>query len=299
CEGTPVTLNAGNPGSTYLWNTGATTQSIVVNATGQYIVTTTNINNCSINDTANVIVRPLPIIDLGSDTTICDNSYLVLDAENPGSTYLWSTGSTNQIIIVNQEGVYSVLVTSAYGCQQTDNIELFIYDDATVDGFNFVPMVEIDPKRVDFWPINPESVTDYLWDFGDGNTSTVVAPSHTYDSEGYYLVSLTVSNECGSNDTSLLIHVDLVTGVKAVNNNIDVEVYPVPAQNKLTIETLSNGLKIKSVSLFSTLGQELHVINQINNSKTDLDITTLPSGNYFLKIETDKGMTMRRFNIVK
>ena len=38
----------------------------------------------------------------------------------------------------------------------------------------------------------------YLWDFGDGNTSTFPDPTHTYSSSGEYEVSLTVTNGCGS-----------------------------------------------------------------------------------------------------
>ena len=43
----------------------------------------------------------------------------------------------------------------------------------------------------------------YFWEFGDGNTSTVPNPTHTYDSAGDYEVSLTVTNACGS-DVSVL-----------------------------------------------------------------------------------------------
>lgn len=39
--------------------------------------------------------------------------------------------------------------------------------------------------------------TDYLWDFGDGNTSTETIPTHTYTELGEYLVNLTVTNDCG------------------------------------------------------------------------------------------------------
>lgn len=39
---------------------------------------------------------------------------------------------------------------------------------------------------------------DYLWDFGDGNNSTLQNPAHTYAANGTYLVRLTVTNGCGS-----------------------------------------------------------------------------------------------------
>ena len=41
----------------------------------------------------------------------------------------------------------------------------------------------------------------YEWDFGDGNTITDVAPTHTYQSEGSYNVSLKVTDDRGNTDT--------------------------------------------------------------------------------------------------
>ena len=43
----------------------------------------------------------------------------------------------------------------------------------------------------------------YSWEFGDGNTSTEEAPTHTYDAEGTYTVKLTTTNSEGSSDISL------------------------------------------------------------------------------------------------
>ena len=47
----------------------------------------------------------------------------------------------------------------------------------------------------------------YAWDFGDGNTSTETSPTHTYEANGSYVVSLTVTNETGSDDKSVAIEV--------------------------------------------------------------------------------------------
>lgn len=54
---TSVALNAGNPGATYAWNTGATSQIINVNTSGQYSVTVTDTNGCVAGDDINIIVK--------------------------------------------------------------------------------------------------------------------------------------------------------------------------------------------------------------------------------------------------
>lgn len=45
------------------------------------------------------------------------------------------------------------------------------------------------------------SATDFMWDFGDGGTSTELDPSHIFPDEGTYTVSLTVSDKLGVTDT--------------------------------------------------------------------------------------------------
>jgi PKD repeat protein len=51
--------------------------------------------------------------------------------------------------------------------------------------------------------ISPGTATNYVWDFGDGSTSTEGAPTHTYLKPGVYTVTLTVSNRFG-NDVSVI-----------------------------------------------------------------------------------------------
>lgn len=52
-----------------------------------------------------------------------------------------------------------------------------------------------------------ENATSRLWDFGDGNASSYPNPQHIYSSEGNYVVSLTVSNENGSDSASVTLSV--------------------------------------------------------------------------------------------
>ena len=54
-------------------------------------------------------------------------------------------------------------------------------------------------SAVSFNDFSSEQPTDWLWDFGDGSSSTDQNPSHTYSGTGPFVVTLTVSNEFGSN----------------------------------------------------------------------------------------------------
>src|SRR5690606_41555627 len=76
CVGSSLTLDAGNAGAAYLWSTNATTQTIAVATAGTYSVTVTD-GFCSASDTIVVSTNPLPVVALGSDTTICAGDTLV------------------------------------------------------------------------------------------------------------------------------------------------------------------------------------------------------------------------------
>jgi len=67
-----------------------------------------------------------PVVFLGNDTTINLGQTLILDAGNPGSDYLWSTGETTQTLPVSVTGTYSVNVSNICG-SDADTIEVSVY----------------------------------------------------------------------------------------------------------------------------------------------------------------------------
>ena len=83
---------------------------------------------CYSYDTIVVSYSTLPVVDLGPDTTICEGSTLILDAQNPGHTYLWNDGTTNQTLSVTTAGTYQVTVKNAAQCAKTDAITVTVED---------------------------------------------------------------------------------------------------------------------------------------------------------------------------
>ena len=123
CVGQSVVLNAGTQtGNTILWNPGgASTQTITVNASGEYEVVVSNVCGAD-SDSVVVTVAPLPVPALGADVELCAGASQVL---NPGAGfagYAWSTGSTASTITVSTSGTYSVTVTSGDGCEAADTV---------------------------------------------------------------------------------------------------------------------------------------------------------------------------------
>ena len=120
CSGGSVTLIS-SAGTTYLWSTGATTQSIILTTSGNYTVQVTNSGGCEspvslpVTVTVNTL-PPAPAITSSGPTTFCTGGSVTLTS-GAGTTYLWSTGATTQSINVTTPGSYTVRITNASGCQ--------------------------------------------------------------------------------------------------------------------------------------------------------------------------------------
>jgi gliding motility-associated-like protein len=115
CQGLDLTLNAGNAGAAYLWNDNTTAQTSTVTPPGIYWVDVT-VNGCTKRDSITGSVLSAPsAFSLGNDTTICEDSSIVLNAFQPNVHYSWSNGDTSSFITVNQSGQYQVIDSNQCG----------------------------------------------------------------------------------------------------------------------------------------------------------------------------------------
>lgn len=123
CPTDALTLDAGTGFNTYLWNNGATTQTIEVSESGVYSVEVST--DCGIQTKSFIVnIKDELSIDLGADIELnCDSSSTILDAGVGFDYYLWDTGVEDRYLEVNQEGTYSVLVRSG-NCETTDEIKV-------------------------------------------------------------------------------------------------------------------------------------------------------------------------------
>ncbi len=122
CAGTTEILDAGQGYAIYAWSTNQNGQTISVGTAGSYTVTVTTSAGCTATSApVQVNVNPLPIVNIGNDTTICQGTFLTLNAGNPGLSYLWSTQENTQQITVGVTGNYTVEVTDGNGCVGTDS----------------------------------------------------------------------------------------------------------------------------------------------------------------------------------
>jgi gliding motility-associated-like protein len=225
CGFTPVTLNAGNgqPGFTFLWNTGNTDSTLTVNQTGTYFVTVSS-PGCSKSDTISMTFKPTPLpVTIEGDPNHCAGETLELQLQGiqTGAIYNWvgpngftaqgSSVSIPSISILNG-GTYTV-TPSLDGC---DGEETFIsiavnpaptanlgLDIESCLGTTFI----LDPVPASFG-------LTFLWNTGSTDSSILVTQS------GQYIVKVSNSFDCSISDT------------------INVNFFPIPVNTAFTGDTL-------------------------------------------------------------
>jgi len=116
-----VILNAGAGYNSYLWNTGATSQTLAVTQAGTYSVRVTNVAGCADVDSVKVTVLPFPTANLGPDTFLCPQSQITLTADSGYASYFWSNGGRTRSIRVATPGTYTVQVGNG-SCTTSDTI---------------------------------------------------------------------------------------------------------------------------------------------------------------------------------
>ncbi len=125
CDGTPVPLEVGVPGATYLWPDGSTASQYLADTSGNHWVAVSK-DGCTASDSIGILVINIQQ-DLKNDTTLCyedAGSFITLTANlSPGATVLWSTGSTAPAIQASDSGLYWVQVNNKE-CVGTDSVYL-------------------------------------------------------------------------------------------------------------------------------------------------------------------------------
>ena len=124
CTGDSVTLNAtagNNTNNTYLWSTGATTQTITASTSGSYSVTVTNTHSgCTATSSQTVTVNPLPTVGVSvtPSATVCAGTSVTLSGTG-ATSYSWTGGVTNGVAFVPSGTTTFTVTGTTTGCSNT------------------------------------------------------------------------------------------------------------------------------------------------------------------------------------
>lgn len=218
CVGQSTTLTASG-GNTYLWSTNEADSSIVVSPLNSttYYVTVTDTNLCNNSSSFLLNVHPLPNINISAqpDTNICIGMSAILTASG-GVNYQWSNGQNNNQITIQPTNstTYYVTVTDNHGCIDSSFLNIYVNPYPHVDFYADI-LNGCQPLKVNF--INTSDNGSYHWLFGDGGTTNINNPTHIYNQDGIFDVTLIVKNEYNCSDT--------------LTKNDYIMVYPQPVAN--------------------------------------------------------------------
>ncbi|MFH0864895.1 MAG: M43 family zinc metalloprotease [Bacteroidota bacterium] len=152
----------------------------------------------------------------------------------------------------------------------------------------------------------------YLWSWGDGTYDTIAYPSHVYDTAGYYNICLTISDFVGCSNTfcdssyyiqksgNTVITVNVIplgtVEIQEDHNNPVFIIYPNPAENNITVESIYSYPSENIFSIFDIQGKlMLHQI--LKKANTVIDISHLTQGLYFVKVESNRGIEIMKLVI--
>lgn len=195
CTGDSVTLTS-SPAATYLWDNGATTQSITVYGTGTFSVTNVTTDGCitptsAVTSTTMFPVPAAPVITAGGPLTFCYGNNVVLTS-TPAATYNWSNTYTTQSITVTLSGTYNLSITDANGCPSPLSADVIVL----VNPLPQSPVISASGPTtfcvggsVNLQSSQPNG---NLW--SNGSTSDNI----TVNTSGNYTVSYTDANNCTS-----------------------------------------------------------------------------------------------------
>lgn len=264
------TIDAGNVGATYVWNTGSTSQTETVIVTGPYNVEVTDANGCSSADTVVVTINPNPLVTLGQDASGCTNIVLV---SMMNGSHLWSDNSTDTSLTVTNSGTYWLMFTDTNGCSGSDTINITIFGNPTVSATASASSVCVDDADVTLSGI-PAGGTFT----GTSVTGTNFDPSAgagTYPIQYAY----TDTNGC-SGSASVTVVVDACVGIQEAGASA-FSLYPNPSTGLLNINLSQEN---STVEVFDVLGNKV-AGQKFNTSGTvQIDLSNQPQGVYFVQV---------------
>jgi PKD repeat protein len=143
------------------------------------------------------------------------------------------------------------------------------------------------------------NATTYSWNFGDGQTSTAVNPTHVYTTNGSYTIDLIASSpSCGSDTFS--VRIELSVGIGSIDGVDMIQLYPNPTEGVVNLAFNSLVSQSFEIRINDALGRLIEVDNVNNYSgkfaKT-YSLENLADGVYSFSVSSDKGAI--NFRVVK
>ncbi len=224
-----------------------------------------------------------------------ESSYTVTEVDN-ATGYAWAVpsggsfvgGSTGKTVTIdwNAAGQRTIRVVALGECgNSATRIDTIMVIDAPEADFS----ANVDGLSIDFSSTS-SNAESYLWDFGDGESSTEENPIHDFPDQGMYTVWLKVENYCGVDSSSDDYNLDFKLGLGDLNNEFQIIPNPTPSG-----QTIHFGEQmIESFELWDLRGRMLYS-GSLNSNQ--LKLPKLSDGLYVIKLQQGERVYDRKLLI--
>ena len=196
-----IVPSGGYPTYEYIWTSLVETEasiSVFPISTATYFVTVTDA--CGQSETASTTVSIpdyMPLQLTVADVTVCNGDDAFLESVVSGGlgtiSYSWQGGGSDPVYSLNPTSSTTVALTVTDDCNLSNSATANVTVDEVEASFTH----RLSGHATVQFTTNSYNIYEFDWDFGDGLSSTGESPSHTYDMEGTYPVTLTVVNGNG------------------------------------------------------------------------------------------------------
>ena len=280
--------------ASYSWDFGDGSTDTTANPShtyanvGWYNVCLMTTSPCGAMDTLcdSILVCANPIAGINS-TNMGGGVYGFNDNSSFGSSYFWDFGdgttdtTQNAMHSYGSDGSYTVCLIVSNICGSDTICEtVTACVTALSSAFSFTSL-GFDYTFTDM----STGASSYMWDFGDGNTSTSASPMHTYGAHGNYNACLTVWNACGDSSTTCDSISVFVIGVENAMSGFDISISPNPMTNQAAVMVQNAAEQGEfSLELYNVLGAKVRTEKGSLNTKMIVERNGLSTGMYIFKI---------------
>ena len=263
----------------------------------------------NINIIAGGVVAPVSSFAT-SKNTVCVNDTMTFTSTATGvvNTYNWNFGASAVPATANTAGPHIVYYTS--GGPKTASLTVSNPGGANNSTNNIAvvsePMSQFNAVNnatlaVSFTDLSTNNPTAWTWDFGDGNSSNLQNPTHTYASGGQYNVQLTAANDCGSTDSIIAVYVSGI-GIDETNLANGILLLPNPASQWVSLRAnfdSSTDLKLEILDVTGKVLDRMNWNDARSGNDYRVDLTGMPEGVYLIKIQDGESSATKRLIVRK
>lgn len=265
---------------------------------GTYTVCLITSNNCGESDTVcqSITVCSQPVASFTNSNNLMSVSFTDQTTNSPVS-WSWDFGDSNTSNQQNPThvyaaaGAYNVCLIVTNVCGDADTVCFTVpVCDQLVAAFSYTQ----NEDTLFATDQSTGSVGTWLWDFGDTQTSTAQNATHTYPTTGLYQVCLTITDACGSTDSTCQMVLILITSMDENNTSSISGTYPNPVNDQLTI-SFANEMKNGQLEIVDQTGRVVQRLQNVSGKNITVDVKMLSAGIYLLRAIDENGSSAVRF----